>query len=41
MEYKKSNMIFLDKKEVEEKDAKTGLGVMKHWHTYSIIAKKK
>lgn len=24
-----------------EKDAKTGLGKMKHWHIYNIIAKKK
>lgn len=27
--------------EEEEKDAKTGLGIMKHWHTYNIIARKK
>lgn len=27
--------------EEEEKDAKTGLGVMKHWHIYNIIARKK
>ena len=27
--------------EEEEKVAKTGLGVMKHWHTYNIIARKK
>lgn len=24
-----------------EKDGKTGLGKMKHWHIYNIIAKKK
>ena len=24
-----------------EKDGKTGLGKIKHWHTYEIIAKKK
>ena len=24
-----------------EKDAKTGLGKMKHWHIYNVIAKKK
>ena len=24
-----------------ERDGKTGLGKMKHWHTYEIIAKKK
>ena len=24
-----------------EKDGKTGLGKMKHWHTYNVIAKKK
>ena len=24
-----------------EKDGKTGLGKIKHWHTYNIIAKKK
>ena len=24
-----------------EKDGKTGLGKMKHWHTYEIIAQKK
>ena len=23
-----------------EKDGKTGLGKMKHWHTYEVIAKK-
>ena len=23
-----------------EKDAKTGLGKMKHWHIYNVIAKK-
>ena len=23
-----------------EKDGKTGLGKMKHWHTFDIIAKK-
>ena len=27
--------------EEEEKDAKTGLGIMKHWHTYTIIARKR
>ena len=27
-------------KEIEE-DKKTALGVMKHWHIYDIIAKKK
>ena len=27
--------------EEEEKDAKTGLGIMKHWHTYNVIARKK
>lgn len=27
--------------EEEEKDAKTGLGIIKHWHTYNIIARKK
>lgn len=27
--------------EEEEKDEKTGLGVIKHWHTYNIIARKK
>ena len=27
--------------EEEERDAKTGLGVIKHWHTYNIIARKK
>lgn len=26
--------------EEEEKDAKTGLGEMKHWHTYTVIARK-
>ena len=25
----------------EEKDGKTALGKMKHWHIYSVIAKKK
>ena len=25
----------------EEKDGKTALEKMKHWHTYSVIAKKK
>lgn len=24
-----------------EKDGKTGLGKMKHWHVYNVIAKKK
>lgn len=24
-----------------EKDGKTGLGKMKHWHIYNVIAKKK
>ena len=24
-----------------EKDGKTGLGKLKHWHIYNIIAKKK
>ena len=24
-----------------EKDGKTGLGIMKHWHIYNVIAKKK
>lgn len=24
-----------------EKDEKTGLGQMKHWHIYNVIAKKK
>ncbi len=24
-----------------EKDSKTGLGRMKHWHVYNVIAKKK
>lgn len=24
-----------------EKDGKTGLGKIKHWHTFEIIAKKK
>ena len=24
-----------------EKDEKTGLGKMKHWHIYNVIAKKK
>ena len=24
-----------------EKDCKTGLGKMKHWHIYNVIAKKK
>ena len=24
-----------------ERDGKTGLGKMKHWHTFEIIAKKK
>lgn len=24
-----------------EKDAKTGLGKMKHWHIFDVIAKKK
>lgn len=24
-----------------EKDGKTGLGKMKHWHIYHVIAKKK
>ena len=24
-----------------EKDGKTGLGKIKHWHTFDIIAKKK
>ena len=24
-----------------EKDGKTGLGKMKHWHIYEVIAKKK
>ena len=24
-----------------EKDGKTGLGKMKHWHIYDVIAKKK
>lgn len=24
-----------------EKDGKTALGKMKHWHTYNVIAKKK
>ena len=51
----KSNLTFLDEKEVEdlfnsfeilkfeeeEKNSKTGLGVIKHWHTYNIIARKK
>ena len=27
--------------EENEKDAKTGLGKMKHWHTYNVIARKK
>lgn len=27
--------------EEEEKNSKTGLGVIKHWHTYNIIARKK
>jgi len=27
-------------KEIEE-DKKTALGVMKHWHIYDVIAKKK
>ena len=27
--------------EENERDGKTGLGKMKHWHTYEIIAKKK
>lgn len=27
-------------KEIEE-DKKTALGVMKHWHIYNVIAKKK
>ena len=27
--------------EEEEKDARTGLGIIKHWHTYNIIARKK
>ena len=27
--------------EEEEKNSKIGLGVMKRWHTYSVIAKKK
>ena len=29
------------KLEEEEKDSKTGLGIVKHWHTYDIIARKK
>ncbi|MBS5854147.1 MAG: hypothetical protein ACLSW4_03095 [Clostridia bacterium] len=24
-----------------EKDGKTGVGKMKHWHIYNVIAKKK
>ena len=24
-----------------EKDGKTALGIMKHWHIYNVIAKKK
>ena len=24
-----------------EKDGKTGLGKLKHWHTFEVIAKKK
>ena len=27
--------------EEEEKDSKTGLEIIKHWHTYNIIARKK
>ena len=27
--------------EEEEKDSKTAIGVIKHWHTYDIIAKKR
>ena len=51
----KSNMVFLNKKEVlelfskvdiitlkeTEKDAVTGMGEMKHWHIFDVIAKKK
>ena len=35
------NKFDIIKFEEEEKDAKTGLGVMKHWHIYNIIARKK
>ena len=35
------NKFDIIKFEEEEKDAKTGLGIMKHWHTYNIIARKK
>ena len=42
-------MVFLSKEQVlelfkfneVEKDGKTGLGKMKHWHIYNVIAKKK
>ncbi len=44
-------MVFLTKEQVLafeiihfnelEKDGKTGLGKMKHWHIYNVIAKKK
>ena len=42
--YKMNELLFTKEerylKEIEE-DKKTALGVMKHWHIYDIIAKKK
>lgn len=36
----KSSFNIIEFDEVE-KDGKTGLGKIKHWHTYNVIAKKK
>lgn len=35
-----SEFEIIDFKEIE-RNGKTGLGKMKHWHTFDIIAKKK
>lgn len=35
----KDKFEIIDFKEIE-KDGKTGIGKMKHWHTYTVIAKK-